>query len=206
VDTPWVWRELTRRLNSGDLSTAEVDEAITELTSHMKTTSPAGWNQPLSWQADFLAAAIQKRMLSEETFLSLCDAFYGPQPSVKPVGPISTGEVRIPLTVNFGNPWSSSSKLGVEFLWEVTTVRLDGVPMTIRDIHQFSNQWMGNCLGTLPPGEHQFAIEFECAYVDENSLLGINAAQAPVELWPKARKRWKTTVTVPVTVQAIKNE
>lgn len=58
VDEPWTWRELETRVNSGNLSSEEIDTALKLLTAHLKTKQTAG---PLSSQKDFLFAVGAKK-------------------------------------------------------------------------------------------------------------------------------------------------
>jgi hypothetical protein len=204
VDQPWVWNELERRLVSGNLSSQEVDDAIFKLVAFMRKSKPAGWNQPLTWQDDFLSAAIQRKMISEDVFLDLCDAFYGPKPRVQPLPLTAEGDPGFQLEIEYGNPWSNNSKLGVELLFDVGRVQIDGAPATIEQVHQFGERWSGFCRGMLEPGEHQVSIEVECGLVDASQLMGANGAEVPVDAWPTARKRWKSTVTMPIKVEVIK--
>jgi hypothetical protein len=84
-DAPWVWQELERRLASKDLTKQEVNDAVNELAAYMKQTKPGGWNQPFSWQRNFLQAANNAGMISEDTLIALCEAFYGSRGVWEPV-------------------------------------------------------------------------------------------------------------------------
>ena len=162
VDEPWVWNELANRLNKQALSKEETDEAIRELIGYMKKTSPAGWDRPLSWQKDFIRAAVQAKMISGDVFLDLCDAFYGPKPVAQSLPPIRQGKSSFQLNIKYGSPWSSESGLGVELLWDVQSVLLDGMPLTFRKTNVLPGQWYGSCDGTFEPGDHELTIEIEC--------------------------------------------
>jgi hypothetical protein len=203
ADAPWVWRELERRLASGRLTAEQVDDAVEELIAYMERTKPNGWNQPLAWQRGFLTAAIQTKSISNEVLLELCDAFYGPQPRVQPLPALPEGGSGFQLDIGYGSPWSDDSNLNVELLWNVKKVSLDGEQMGVRNVREFGERWSGNCQGALPAGDHLVSIEFDCAYVDANKLSGLNAAELPTAKWPTPRKRWSTTVTVPLRVQVV---
>ena len=117
IDEPWVWNELVYRANRGTLSTEQVDNALQTLIDHMKKTSPQGRNKPLSWQGEFIRLVRQKKLISDEVLLKLCEAFYGPRPMLNPISPLQPGRNRFALRVEYGNPWGEHSKLGVALIW-----------------------------------------------------------------------------------------
>jgi hypothetical protein len=203
IETPWVWRELDRRLKNKELSKAEVDDAIEELTAHMKRTTPGGWNQPLSWQRDFIKSALQADMISDDTFIALCEAFFGPAPTVQLVTPtIEADFERWDIRADYGNPWADNSGLDVALLWRVTRVLVDNTPQTISNNAKNGNQTYVTIERAPPPGEYAVNVEFECAIVDASRLLGADEDALPIDQWPKARKRWTTTLSVPLRVVA----
>jgi hypothetical protein len=202
IEEPWVWRELERRLVNGDLTKAEVDSAVEELTAHMKRTKPAGWNQPLSWQNNFLKSAIQKRMISQSVFIGLCEAFFGPSPTVKVMSAsLSEDDTRFTLSVEYGSNWSDHSGLDVQLIGDINQVLLDDKPVKLHDVQKyFGRQASMTVEADLTPGEHKLAVELECAFVDTSRLAGANLNTLQVDQWPKARKRWTTTQTIPMQV------
>jgi hypothetical protein len=200
IEEPWVWRELKRRLDNSKLTRDDVSDALEALTLHMKTTSPAGWNQPLPWQNDFLSSVVGAKLVSDEVLLDLCDAFYGTQPTVRTSVPVAAGQSGFQVGVDFGNPWSQNSGLGTELLWDVKQVLLDGLPMKVQRPNRFAQRWDGFCEGQLSQGDHELKIEVECAYVNKNLVLGGDPSQIPVSQWPKAKKQWTSTVTSLVKV------
>src|SRR3954452_7564646 len=206
MDEPWVWQELKRRLGNNSLSREDVEDSIVALTDHMKATRPAGWNQPLSWQQGFIDSAVQGKLMSKETWLNLCEALFGAQPTVKPIGPVPAGQRGIQVRVEYGSPWASNSGIGVELLWDVKQVLLDGVPLKITNPNRFVNYWVAYCDGPLKPGDHELKIDVECAYADNKLVNFHNAGLLKINQWPKGIKRWSTTVTAPVTVSAPEGE
>ena len=52
----------------------------------------------------------------------------------------------------------------------------------------------------LPPGDHELVAELECAYIDENKLVGPNVYELPVKSWPPARKQWQQSVAATLRV------
>jgi len=117
VEQPWVWRELQPQ---------QVDSAVQAMIAHMTKTRPAGWNQPLTWQRDFVVAARQSGAISEPVLFALCDAYFGPAPVLQPVERIREGKAGLGLQVNYGTVWATDSGLGVTLLWQVDRVLMDG--------------------------------------------------------------------------------
>lgn len=201
IDEPWVWRELEYRLGAGKLSQKDVDDAVKKLISHMKTTRPQGWDRPLNWQDDFLKSANNAGKISDPVLFALCDAFYGPKPIVEPLPRVREGlQQGFGIEVKYGNTWSSHSGLGVELLWEVTQVLLDGKPVSVRQNHKHGENWSGYYDGSLEAGDYEVTVEVQGAYVDPNKLLGQNKHDLPAKLWPKARKQWKSSASAPLKV------
>ena len=206
IEAPWVWRELADRVNKGKLSREQVSDAINVLVSHMTTTQPKGWNQPLSWQKDFLLTAGQAKLVSDEVLLKLCDAFFGSQPVVDPIPPVMAGSQGMSLEVKYGNPWTNNSGLGVELLWDVKQVSLDGTPINLKQSSRHSQNWSLVFTDPLTAGDHEFQFEIECAYVDESKLGGMSGSQIPLSRWPRAKKRWTTIIKVPVKATPVPGE
>jgi hypothetical protein len=202
VDQPWVWKELKSRLDNGSLSQRQVDDAVKELISHMTSTSPGGWDSPLSWQRDFLQAAISSGKLSDPVLFDLCDAYFGPQPVIEPLPRVRETSQGLDIKVEYGTVWTSNSGLGVEMLWQVSRVLLDGEPVELRQHRRSGEDWSGSITGELEAGDHEVTVEVDAAYVDQAKLIGLSADTLPMNVWPKARKRWKHSVSAPLKVYA----
>ncbi len=200
IDQPWVWQELERRLAAGKLSQKEVDDAVSVLVGHMKATQPKGWNRSLSWQDGFLRSATSAGLISEPVLIDLCDAFYGPKAQIQPLPRLREGSGSFHLRLEYGSDWGNSLGVGVDHMWEVVAVRLDGKGLDIRQINKSSGRWSGHYEGSLPAGEHELTIEIECAYIDASQLLGLNTNELPAKHWPKARKRWTQIAMAQFTV------
>jgi hypothetical protein len=200
VDEPWVWNELELRLKAGSLSQQDVDDAIKKLTLHMTTTRPQGWDSPLSWQNDFIKSAGQASLISEPVLIALCDAFYGPKPVIRPLPRQREGKGGFSIEIEYGNTWGSHSNLGLQLVWQVNRVLLDGKPSDVRQTHKAAGDWSGYHDGSLDAGDHQLTLEIECAYINGGKLIGLNADDLSKSLWPEARKRWTQTVSAPLKV------
>jgi len=175
IDQPWVWNELTARLRAGSLTQQEADDAVKQLISHMTAKCPNGWDQPLRWQGEFVKSATQVGNISEPLLLALCDAFYGKKPVIPPLPRIREGKQGLSIQVRYGNTWSDESQLGLELLWQVDRVLLDGKPLDVQETSKSNYEWSCYHDGCLPAGGHEITIELECAYVDYRRLLGLSA-------------------------------
>lgn len=200
IDAPWVWDELELRLAAGTLTQLEVDDAVNTLVTHMTTTAPNGWDQPLSWQGKFIKAALDAGMISEPVLFDLCDAFFGPQPMIRPLPRVREGTSGFGVEIQYGSVWSNQSEIGQELLWQVDRVLLDGKPLEVRQVYKNAEGGSVYHDGSLPVGEYELAVEVECAYVDKAKLIGLDARELTKDRWPKARKRWKQTVSAPLKV------
>ena len=77
---------------------------------------------------------------------------------------------------------------------------LDGKPLDVRENHKGGRHWSGHHEGRLDSGDHQLTVEVECAYIDQEALIGLNADDLSKSLWPEARKRWTQTVSATLKV------
>jgi len=203
VQEPWVWDELAHRQQAGSLSKKDVDNAVKILTAQLTAKWPEGWHQPLTWQNNFLAAATKAGMISPPVLFDLCDAVYGPKPIIGPLPRWREGKAGLQIYVAHGSVWDSQNQacLGLQLLWQVERVSLDGKLIEIRQlINASGSQRWGPFSGALKAGDHRVVVEVQCAYVDPGKMIGLNAADLPVDRWPKARKRWKQTVSAPLKV------
>ena len=208
VDQPWVWQELERRLAARELTMDQVDDAVAELTAHMRRTNPAGWNQPLPWQRVFLQSAILGGMISEPVYFVLCDAFFGPTPVIRVTTPsLNEDDTRIEMQVDYGTPWFGiHSGIDIALVWDVKQVLLDGSPVKLHKSHKpVAHRAAIQAETNLTPGEHTLVVEFDCAYGDISTLAGRNMDTLTLDQLPKARKRWETKVEVPVQVAPVED-
>ena len=200
TDQPWVWQELNDRAKRGSLTNEDVEDAIQQLISFMRTTKPGGWNQPLPWQRDFLATVTTAGVVSNKTLLELCDAFYGTQPTVSPIRPITERSYGNRVQINYGGPWEQNTGFGVYLLWDVKQVLLDGKPIKVSQPRRFVGQWSALLDDLREVGDHELQFDIECAYVDDSKIRGGSSWSVQRAQWPTARKQWTTTLKAPLRV------
>ena len=193
IDQPWVWNELDRRLLAGSLSQQEVDAAVKTLTAHVTKTRWQGRSH------EFLKSARQAGKISEPVLIDLCDAFYGRNPVISPLSRLREGKSQFDIMIRCGGVLSSSG-IGVQLLWQVDRVLLDGQPVEVAWGFKSGGSWPGRCQGNLPAGDHKVTAELECAYLDQSKLIGLNPRDLPADRWPAALKRWKPSVSAPLRI------
>ena len=165
----------------------------------MTKKKPGGWDQPLSWQKSFLKSANRAGFIADPTRPRVRRVLR-PQAGLETAEPHPRGAAGFEIEIKYGNPWSQHSGLDVELLWEVERVLVDGESVELRTNHRFHDSWSGHCDKAIFPGEHQVTVEFDCAYMDENKLVGLNRSDLPAAQWPRARKAWKPTISSPLRV------
>jgi hypothetical protein len=202
IEQTWVWNELESRLNQGRLTRQEVELAVGKLITHMRAERPEGWDQPLHSQDEFIRLAIEGGKLSEPVLLDLWDAFQGTEPRFDQLPRLREGVKDLDFSIEYGSTWFRHANLGVECLWDVKQLSIDGQPCEFRQRYRRRDHWAGTCEASFKAGQHQLLVEIECAYIDTDKLIGLITDDLPPDRWPKARKRWKTTITATLSVFA----
>lgn len=195
---PWVWNELANRINRQALSKAEVEECMSDLIAYIKLSKPGGWDQALTWQQPYLAAATQANLISDELLYDFCDVFYGPNPTLK-VLRVERNETL--LNVEHGGQWPlAQSGVDIDLIWSVTKLMIDGMPVkVINGNGMFDWLWQADLATKLDPGEHEVSVEVECAYIDHKKKPGTLTKFSP-DKWPPTLKRWTTSASAKFTV------
>jgi hypothetical protein len=134
--------------------------------------------------------------------LALCDAYFGPRPRVKLGTPsLNADDTRFIVDVEYGNHWAGNSGLGVELVWVLKQVLLDGNTVKLSNFQKhFGRQATMVVESGLTPGDHTMEMQFDCAYVDSSLVSGADTNTLTPDQCPKTRRRWLATVTVPVKV------
>lgn len=204
-DEPWVWNELNARLQNGKLTAAEADAAVVELAKQMKAAKPAGWDSPMHWQDEFIKAASNAGLLSDEAILEFCDAFYGTTPTVESFQRLREGLTRnIHLEVHYGSTWGQHSGLPVHLMWTINKATIDGEPIEFghRNHNVRSADFSTYFDRELAAGKHKLDIELDCAYIEADKLFGLDTNNLPADRWPTALKRWTKKLEMPFEVYA----
>ena len=204
VAEPWIWNELEDRVKRGRLTKQEATAAVKELILHMKATRPAGWDQPLTWQDDFLMAAANAKLIEEDVYFDLCDTFQGANPKLT-LRPklLPKGTNSFEIEVKYGTPWEYAGGVGADLVWEVKQVMIDGKPVKHRSENKFGQGWHGYYDLSLDAGDHPVTVELDCAYVNSGRLKGLNASQLPASKWPTPLKQWTKTVSGTLQVESL---
>ena len=175
--------------------TGKTNCRYTVLVTYRKTTKPRGWDRPLSWQDDFIKAALAARLISDPVKYDLYDAFYGPKPMIQPLPRIREDSDQFQFAVRYGNTWEDHAGFDVKLVWIVNRVLIDGKEVDAGKQRKYREEWNGLYKGGLLLGDHEMQVEVEAAYIDRKKLIGLNADDLPKKNWPTAGKRWKQTVS-----------
>lgn len=197
VNEPWVWNELESRIDNRKLSPEEANDALQVLIDHMKSTKPEGWDQPLSWQDQFVRAGQQSNLISDEKMIELLDAFFK-KPDID-IDRIRENSKELPFTINLGSVWSDSS-LRYSLLWNVKSISIDDQVIQTKMRYRNEHDYNATYEKSLPTGDHEIKVVLEAAYIDEAKLVGLNKSKLRTSSWPKALKSWEQTVAVPFRV------
>ena len=191
-----LWEELKYRAENGKLSTQEVDQVVSGFVEYAKRKRPKGWDQPLHNQDDFFESVRASDLISKNSLIDMCDAYFGP-PRLKPY---KAGSGRQRIEIEYGTVWDNDSHhgLGVAHLWAVKEVLLDGKSLELRHKSQNSNGWYGQPTEPIPADAKQLSVKLEVAYIDSSKMIGLDADRLPLDRWPKAIKRWTTTIKIPL--------
>ena len=201
VDEPWVWNELHRRLELGELNEAQVGEAVSMLGDHMSKKRPGGWIQPLHWQDDFLRAARQQELITDEDLIALSEAYFRMEPRVSSssfrIG--QPGKRKYMVELEFGNEWESSSGFDVAVLYDVVSLTLGGKPISpVSGPQKGPTNWNAGVTLDLVPDSQELVIDVEMAFIEFSKLKGLNRNKLTPAQWPQPLKRWTSTVKVPI--------
>lgn len=199
----WTWDELADRIKAGRLSQQQVEIAMGHLIAHMKATKPNGWKSTFHWQDDFLKAAEQAGLLSDQVLFDFADAYYGPGPIIDPFDRLRSGETRLSLDISYGSPWEFP--LGLDLYWDVKRVTLNGQAIEVQAHHVSEDDWYASTTQSLRPGDYEVTFEIECALIDSVKTIGLDH-DTPSSKWPKAKKRWSRTVSRPLKVYSLEDE
>ncbi|TWT35686.1 hypothetical protein KOR34_05800 [Posidoniimonas corsicana] len=206
IDEPWAWDELQRRLASGDLTAEQVNDAVRILVKHMRATKPGGFDEPLNWQGRFLDPAINSGIVTDQTLIDLCDAYYGGAPTLRPVRRMRQRDVGFSVEVEYGSVWARHSSSLPRLVWTVKEVRLDGNPLKVRRISHSGHEWRGYCDESLPVGEHKLEAVVEAAYVPAGKMVGLDSRDISPGGLPAGLKQWEATPTQTLTVHGNEEE
>lgn len=209
IDSPWEWQELSRRRTKGQLTSQEVDQAITALISGLKTKRANGMRPtPLSWAGPFVNDAMAAGDVSAKRTAELMEAFYGEEPSYEFRRKVREGEP-IRVTVSGLAPWNLGRH---RLLFSMGSVRSGETDLKIESptdgargatdrsgTHPFHARWV--MPQSLPPGRHDLEFVCDMGVVTEDAVLrGVDGRPGPPEKWPDPVARWQMTTRRQVEV------
>ncbi len=203
IDEPWGWDELSDRIKAGTLSAAEAEQALGYAITHMTTTKPNGWDQPLHWQDEFLATGYQAGYFSEAAVLDFMDAYHGKAATLDRLPRVQPGEKTLHFRIRYGSNWPMSQHGGlpVDLLWTIDTIEIDGETAKF-DIQSIDlDLAYGNIhLPDLAPGEYTITVTLDTACIEAQHLVGFNRQNASADDWPQAIRRGPVTIQQTLTI------
>lgn len=189
VDEPWVWDELERRLAISELSPEESADAIGVLVAKLRM-APNGYDQPLSWQGDFVRQALAKGMDQELAF-QIYEAYI--PPDAVTAGRVRETNRRLNLDVEFVGTWADNLGLGFTLLSEVLAVRINGKTAEFETDFRSREDQSIVLKGPFARGEMQVEIDVAYAFVSDDDLVGLSWESLSSKEWPQPLKAWTAT-------------
>jgi len=201
IDEPWAWNELEARLKTGQLTGAEVQQAVSLLVNHMKSTHPAGWGQPLSWQGGCLDQMVQRGLMPDAQKIALAEAFYGPLRIQAPQRAKAGG--RSQFTVHFGSTWDDHGGVPLLQVAHATGVRVAGKPVEWKPRHRWGREIVLYYQpDALPSGTHEVQIDVEVGLIARANMVGMNRHELERSDWPTLLDLKTVTLTHQLRVLA----
>ena len=220
ANQPWDWQELERRHGRGELSPAEVaqavDQLIASLTGPGAGAGPSSVRGPLPWSRQFLQRAVASGDVTKEQYLRLARAYYGTQPAVS-YSPLVREGAPLVLKLEYGGAWNLPD---AQFVKAVRAIKSpDGSELPAVALHDHpaatgrvppnpdflsaTGVWPVEVKVThgLPPGEHTLTVVVDAAVLKEGSVpRAVQDKPGQAAAWPKGLARWTAEVPVKVTV------
>ena len=138
--------------------------------------------------------------------IDLCDAFYGTMPRIERLTRLREGRSDLRLSVSFGNSWDNHSGLPARLVWSIKQISIDGESVNVHNAQHQGRNWNGYYAANFEAGDHELAIEVDCAYVDGDKMTNLRSGAIDAYRWPKqTRKKWKQTVSTQFKVFAAKD-
>ena len=200
TDKPWGWKELERRLRGGDLSQAEIDQAIDALIAFMLATAPQGYDKPLHWADRFLKPAYGSGAIDDGRVVSFLDAFHGTAPRLNGTLRRARPGENLHVQLRCASTWQHSVGIPVRRLFHLKSVRIGGEPVEITNRSASDDELRGSIRVDAERGQRQIEFIVDFAYVPKADLVGLNARRATPDDWPEGIKRWTATLKSNLTV------
>jgi hypothetical protein len=203
INQPWGWDELADRIRAGTLSAAEAEQALGDLTKHMVSQKPNGWDSPMHGPDGFLEAGGQAGLFSDQVLFDFADAYHGKDARIDRLQRLRLNQTDLYLYVQFGSHWEMSQHAGmqVDLLWAIEEVTIGGEPMAfhIQNPQRNTSSAVVDVSG-LTPGDHELVVKLDAAYIESSRLIGFNRQKSSPDDWPQALRRWPVSVKRTLTV------
>lgn len=217
VNQPNDWRDVDSRLAAGRLSNTEAAQAIELLIKDLAKTAGAS-RGPLSWSEGFVARAESRGAISDEQYLRLARAYYGPGNVT--IAPRARQGAKLPFRLQYGGHWQLP---GVQLVKALRQVKLeDGREIQAtgeedayrrkKDAAAPNPDYLsaesprdinGSLTIDLPPGEHVLTFVFDnAALLPQTAPRIVSNKPGQAKNWPNGRMKWTEEIKVPVTVIA----
>jgi len=215
IDSPWAWQELERRMQAGNLTQAEAEQAIDQLIKWLKAERAKGNTGPLHWADSFIASARASNLLSQAKYVELAKAYYGPpeviaHPRIRAGQPLHF-EVRIA-----GNTWDLGQSEAIGALREVRdeggqvlrtiATRYQRQPddahadhLSTRHVHDPIDGLVLDA--ATEPGKRKLSFVIDVGAMPNGTpLVGMDGTVGQKQKWQNSTTTWTDTVTHELTV------
>jgi hypothetical protein len=206
ADQPRDWRELERRLKAGNLSAAEVDDAIGQLTAYVKQRRATGQGDvPFPWADGFIKLAMTRGDILQDEWRKLCEVYYNLE-----LDPIHRGVrqgQRAQFQMAFSHTWKIADTMVV---YAVRSVTIDGAGVGVVRLHgdeatllpdelsgSLREQIEGVALRPdLTPGEYEVKFIVDVGALPSGApIVGVGGKPGQKQRWQNPLCTWTTELT-----------
>lgn len=204
-----IWRELNRRIDKGEISEKQANDALESLVSKLNSLTPSRSIHFLEDAQKFIEKSELAGILPQASIATLCDAGFGEMGEVHVlekrrrkeddlacVFRINQGhhiyQDNYPIPIWFLEQVFIDGSL-VDFLLGSKNENHGGHHVNQTQIVYFPNTF-DIPLDNINSGKHRLTVKARFAYAYPNNLRGLNAGHLAKEKWPETIKEWERTV------------
>lgn len=195
---PWVWNELRDRIDTGDLTTEEAQQAAQLIVTDLSTSGKRGGvtaRSGLTWSKQFLQRATANQLLTQKDIFALNDAYYGK--ATVNIPRLRENSETMHVNVQYGS--HQELEFAGVLLWE-PSFELDGKPLELKVQNHHRSGYTGLYRESLAAGNHEVEAVVHCVLVDKEKMVGLNRHRLPRSSWPKPIRAWQQKIKVPFKV------